>query len=136
MNDFSVLHDVLKNNSKDLKELELDFIYWDLVRSTFNRGAKRSVKLLDFSSFELFNPAYPHSDTPGAGVDLQSLRALSYNFALWGTFPTPAETPLAFNFSNLRTLALKRCQYIRRLFKLVVGLNLPIRLRRKLWKMS
>jgi hypothetical protein len=66
MNDFSVLHDVLKNNSKDLRELELDFICWDLVRPTFNRGAKRSVKLLDFSSFELFNAAYLHSDTPGA----------------------------------------------------------------------
>src|ERR1700728_3108384 len=100
MNDFSVLHDVLKNNSKDLKELELDFIYWDLVRPAFNRGAKRSVKLLDFSTFEWFNPAYPHSDAPGAGVDLQSLRALSYNFALWRTLLAPAETPLAFNFSN------------------------------------
>jgi len=131
INDFSVLHDVLKNNSRGLKRLELDFINWDLVRTILNHSPNRNVELLDFGLFEWFKLACPHSDAPGVEVDLQSLRALSLSgsdFTLWRTFPPPPETPLAFNFSNLRTLALKRCQSIRRLLKLIVDSNLPIRL--------
>jgi hypothetical protein len=135
MNDFSVLHDVLKNNSRGLKRLELGFINWDLVRTILNRSPNRSVELLDFGFFEWFKLAYPHyshSDAPGVEVDLQSLRALSLSgsdFTLWRASPPP-ETPLAFNFSNLRTLALKRCQGIRRLLKLILDSSLLIRLTR------